>query len=93
MAKQRLPFKRVFELAQKQLNIVFGMQMVELPGREKVTVRDRRGKVQAISSVNKSKLGSCAKDERNLKNNYFLDTYECTPVRVPYTRHCPTSPY
>ena len=43
MAKQRVPFKRVFDLAQLQLRSIFGMQMVELPGREKVTLKDRRG--------------------------------------------------
>lgn len=37
-------FKLVFEGAQEQLRQVFGMEMVELPGREKVTVAQRRGK-------------------------------------------------
>lgn len=44
MAKQRVPFKRVFDLAQNQLRVVFGMEMVELPGREKVTLKEMRGK-------------------------------------------------
>ncbi|KAG0651572.1 hypothetical protein D0Z07_1727 [Hyphodiscus hymeniophilus] len=42
MSKQRVPFKRVFELAQMQLKHVFGMQMVELPGKEKFTLKERR---------------------------------------------------
>ncbi|KOC16547.1 hypothetical protein AFLA70_459g000900 [Aspergillus flavus AF70] len=36
-------FKVVFESAQKVLREKFGMQMVELPGRERVTIHDRRG--------------------------------------------------
>jgi len=37
------PFKAVFEGAQKALRTRFGMEMVELPQREKVTVSQRRG--------------------------------------------------
>ena len=36
-------FKVVFEAAQKVLREKFGMQMVELPARERVTIHDRRG--------------------------------------------------
>ena len=36
-------YKCVFEEAQKELRRVFGMQMIELPMREKVTVSQRRG--------------------------------------------------
>lgn len=36
-------FKTVFEEAQKALRMRFGMEMVELPGRERVTIRERRG--------------------------------------------------
>lgn len=36
-------FKTVFETAQKQLRTVFGMELTELPAREKVTVAQRRG--------------------------------------------------
>ena len=36
-------FKRVFGDAQKELQTVFGMEMVELPVREKVTISQRRG--------------------------------------------------
>ncbi|KAE8410381.1 hypothetical protein BDV36DRAFT_302801, partial [Aspergillus pseudocaelatus] len=35
-------FKVVFEAAQKVLREKFGMQMVELPVRERVTIHDRR---------------------------------------------------
>jgi hypothetical protein len=36
-------FKAVFEAAQKVLRTKFGMEMTELPGREKVTIHQRRG--------------------------------------------------
>lgn len=36
-------FKEVFNAAQVELRSVFGMEMVELPGREKVTVQQKRG--------------------------------------------------
>lgn len=36
-------FKVVFEGAQRELNAKFGMQMEELPSREKYTISQRRG--------------------------------------------------
>ncbi|KIN04424.1 hypothetical protein OIDMADRAFT_116466, partial [Oidiodendron maius Zn] len=42
MSKQRVPFRRVFEQAQKQLRAKFGMEMVELPVKEKITMKDKR---------------------------------------------------
>ncbi|KAE8333084.1 MAGE family-domain-containing protein [Aspergillus sergii] len=49
-------FKVVFESAQRVLREKFGMQMVELPGRERVTIHDRRAaqKVEKPSSTSKS---------------------------------------
>ena len=38
-------FKHVFGSAQQELRSVFGMEMVELPGREKVTVAQKRGMI------------------------------------------------
>ena len=49
-------FKVVFEGAQKELNTKFGMQMEELPSREKFTISQRRGSFflpQPISPVTK----------------------------------------
>lgn len=37
-------FKTVFLAAQHELRMVFGMEMLELPGREKVTLQQKRGK-------------------------------------------------
>lgn len=36
-------FKKVFDQAQMELRSVFGMEMVELPAKEKVTVQQKRG--------------------------------------------------
>ncbi|KAL2843625.1 MAGE family-domain-containing protein, partial [Aspergillus pseudoustus] len=49
-------FKPVFEQAQKVLMETFGMQLTELPGREKVTIQQRRAaqKVERPSSTNRS---------------------------------------
>ncbi|EYE99375.1 MAGE-domain-containing protein [Aspergillus ruber CBS 135680] len=49
-------FKAVFQGAQKALQERFGMQMVELPGKEKVTISQRRAaqKTEKPSSSNKS---------------------------------------
>jgi melanoma-associated antigen len=43
--KNKAPFKRVFDAAQTQLRTKFGMEMTELPQKEKVTLKDRRGKL------------------------------------------------
>ncbi|KAE8153265.1 MAGE family-domain-containing protein [Aspergillus avenaceus] len=49
-------FRTVFEAAQKALRERFGMEMTELPGRQKVTIHDRRAaqRVEKPSATNKS---------------------------------------
>lgn len=37
-------FRRVFDAAQEQLQKVFGMEMAELPVREKRTLKDKQSK-------------------------------------------------
>ena len=41
-------FKVVFERAQMELKTVFGMQLEELPSREKVTISQRRGMLRLL---------------------------------------------
>jgi hypothetical protein len=41
--KHRGSFKRVFDAGQKQLRTKFGMMLVELPAREKTTMKEKRG--------------------------------------------------
>lgn len=45
LVSQGRQFRKVFEEAQIELQSVFGMEMVELPAREKVTLQERRGKL------------------------------------------------
>lgn len=45
LGSQGRQFKKVFEQAQTELCAVFGMEMVELPAREKVTLQQRRGEL------------------------------------------------
>lgn len=42
--KRRVPFKRVFDAAQQQLKNKFGMQMVALPEKEKITIKEKQSK-------------------------------------------------
>lgn len=49
LESQGRQFKNVFDEAQMQLKAVFGMQMEELPLREKVTVAQKRGAFSRIS--------------------------------------------
>lgn len=39
----RSAFKEVFDLAQRELRSVFGMELVELPAPEKKTLQEKRG--------------------------------------------------
>ncbi|KAI0391721.1 MAGE-domain-containing protein [Xylariaceae sp. FL0594] len=48
-------FKRVFEAAQEKLQVVFGMQMVELPVREKRTLKEKQ---KAIKRSDKAPASS-----------------------------------
>lgn len=43
-------FQQLFDEAQVLLEEKFGMQMVELPSKEKVTLKDRRGMIFASYS-------------------------------------------
>lgn len=40
--------KQIFGAAQDQLRIKFGMEMLELPGREKVTMKEKRGQPRVL---------------------------------------------
>lgn len=44
LGKQHRSFKKVFDAAQDQLRKKFGMEMVQLPQREKVTLKAKRSK-------------------------------------------------
>ncbi|KAJ5818410.1 hypothetical protein N7474_004001 [Penicillium riverlandense] len=72
-------FKTVFELAQRELRQHFGMEMTELPAREKVTITQRRAaqKTEKPSSTNKSWMLTTT-----LPQGYRTPTI-LTPTRAP----------
>ncbi|KAK6441931.1 hypothetical protein LTR95_001819 [Oleoguttula sp. CCFEE 5521] len=47
-------FKKIFERAQEELRGVFGMELVELPVREKVAVQQRRAAAKATDKASKA---------------------------------------
>ncbi|KAK6714269.1 hypothetical protein SNK04_005220 [Fusarium graminearum] len=55
LGNQGRSFRRIFDLAQKQLREFWGMEIRELPVREKVTLQEKR---QAMKSNSQPKLGS-----------------------------------
>ncbi|PNP39309.1 hypothetical protein TGAMA5MH_08727 [Trichoderma gamsii] len=57
LGKQSRSFRRIFELAQTQLRAVWGMELRELPVREKMTLHEKR---QAMKSNTQSRSGSGA---------------------------------
>ncbi|PHH76407.1 hypothetical protein CDD82_4005 [Ophiocordyceps australis] len=57
LGDQGRSFRRVFKLAQEQLRLVWGMELRELPVREKMTLQEKR---QAMKSNSQVKTGSGA---------------------------------
>ncbi|KAM0417286.1 hypothetical protein ACHAPT_012727 [Fusarium lateritium] len=57
LGNQGRSFKRIFDLAQKQLRDVWGMELRELPVREKMTLHEKR---QAMKSQSQPKANSNA---------------------------------
>ncbi|RDA89338.1 hypothetical protein CP532_6217 [Ophiocordyceps camponoti-leonardi (nom. inval.)] len=55
LGNQGRSFRKVFEMAQKQLRAVWGMELRELPVREKMTLHEKR---QAMKSNSQAKTGS-----------------------------------
>ena len=54
LGAQTRQFKTVFAQAQQHLNTVFGMEMVELPMREKVTIQQKRAAAKSQSQGQKT---------------------------------------
>ncbi|KAF2708708.1 MAGE-domain-containing protein [Pleomassaria siparia CBS 279.74] len=52
---KKVPFKQLFDHANSQLMDTFGMEMIELPTKEKVTVKHRRAQQLSESQTTKSK--------------------------------------
>ncbi|KFY07062.1 hypothetical protein V492_07481 [Pseudogymnoascus sp. VKM F-4246] len=74
-------FQQLFDEAQIHLQEKFGMQMVELPSKEKVTLKDRRAAVQkaAATSTNRSYIL-----KSTLPQKYNIPAI-LTPSHIPST--------
>lgn len=71
LGSQGRQFKKVFDQAQSDLRSVFGMEMVELPAKEKVTIRQRRGEdVQSMACHGKLLTTTSGCTTRQAKQNY-----------------------
>ncbi|KAL4941703.1 hypothetical protein BDV06DRAFT_212414 [Aspergillus oleicola] len=78
-------FKTVFAEAQKVLQDVFGMTLSELPGREKVTLQQRRAaqKVERPSTTNKSWILRSTLPSKYRKQDILQPTR--APMEAAYT--------
>ncbi|CAK43290.1 uncharacterized protein An18g04880 [Aspergillus niger] len=78
-------FKTVFEEAQRVLQEKFGMEMMELPVKEKVTVQQRRAaqKVEKPSSTNKSWIVTTTLPTKYRKPEILLPSK--APMESTYT--------
>ncbi|PYH71515.1 MAGE domain-containing protein [Aspergillus vadensis CBS 113365] len=78
-------FKMVFEEAQRVLQEKFGMEMMELPVKEKVTVQQRRAaqKVEKPSSTNKSWIVTTTLPTKYRKPEILLPSR--APMESTYT--------
>ena len=86
MSKQRVPFRRVFEQAQRQLRTKFGMELVELPVREKITMKDKRCKLfQMCRCLDSNTILAAQKIKGNSKSpsSYILTTILPPQYRTP----------
>jgi hypothetical protein len=72
IGKQRGAFKRTFEAAQKQLRSKFGMEMVELPAREMVTMKEKRGQLTLCYQYAMLTSNSGEQDEDKLESGNIL---------------------
>ncbi|KXT14700.1 hypothetical protein AC579_6375 [Pseudocercospora musae] len=77
-------FKRVFDQAQMHLNGVFGMEMVELPSRERLTVQQRRAAQKKDSQPTKSSITAWIL--RSLLPSNFQDPIILQPSFAPTPR-------
>ncbi|KAL3477911.1 MAGE family-domain-containing protein [Aspergillus californicus] len=78
-------FKAVFEAAQKVLVETFGMQLTELPGKEKVTIQQRRAaqKVDRPSAGNRSWIVTSTLPSKYRKQDILRPTR--APMESTYT--------
>lgn len=80
LGNQGRAFKRVFALAQKQLRSIWGMELRELPVREKMSLQEKR---QAMKSNAQPKTGSGAYILTSVLPAAYRAATIIPPSRVP----------
>ncbi|KAK1255789.1 hypothetical protein MKX07_008048 [Trichoderma sp. CBMAI-0711] len=80
LGKQGRSFRRVFALAQTQLRTIWGMELRELPVREKTTLHEKR---QAMKSNAQPKSGSGAYILTSTLPDEFRSASILAPSKVP----------
>ncbi|KAG6038748.1 hypothetical protein E4U41_003747 [Claviceps citrina] len=80
LGNQGRSFKRIFTLAQQQLKLVFGMELRELPVREKMSLQEKR---QAMRTNSQPKLGSGAYILTSTLPSAYRSASIITPSRIP----------
>ena len=84
---RRGAFNKVFEKAQEQLQRVFGMEMVELPAKEKVTIAQKRGNSARIFLPLDLPLTACfysRAEVGSFLSSQVLDCHFYTPACIPF---------
>lgn len=78
-------FKHVFQSAQTHLRSVFGMEMCELPAKERITVQQKRGKSANNHSIKEMALtrSSCPKIGLASEAYDIVDACVNTTIGVP----------
>ncbi|KAL7947948.1 MAGE family domain-containing protein [Trichoderma barbatum] len=80
LGKQGRSFRRIFELAQTQLRTIWGMELRELPVREKMTLHEKR---QAMKSNAQPKSGSGAYILSSTLPEAYRSASVLKPSKVP----------
>lgn len=91
IGKQRGRFKSTFNAAQHQLRTKFGMEMVELPVREKVTLKERRGTVTILTSytdltivaAQKTKTGGATSSAAYILTSILPEKFRSSEIMPP----------
>ncbi|RKF59771.1 putative mage family protein [Golovinomyces cichoracearum] len=81
IGKQKCSFKQIFQEAQEQLRNCFGMEMVELPVRQKVTLREKKGQLN-LPTAQKTKGNSKSSTAYVLKS-ILPPKYRNTDIMPP----------
>ncbi|KAF5553546.1 non-structural maintenance of chromosome element 3 [Fusarium napiforme] len=80
LGTQGRSFRRIFDLAQTQLKRVWGMELRELPVREKMSLQEKR---QAMKSNAQPKLGSGAYILTSILPDAYRHASILTPSKTP----------